>query len=253
MAYRIVPIYKPLGYTSLQALTVWRQKHPEWDDLKMTYTGRLDPMAEGVMMVAVDEALQDQVKYQNLDKVYQAQILFGFVSDSYDVLGLPKKQGPLPEIDTVKHQVQSLTGDFTFSLPPFSSYKVKGKKLFWWALHNRLSEVTIPKKTVKLKSINWLGSRYYSSAEIISLLIDKFSKLKTNLRQDKILPLWQDILREDDTKFLTVDLLINCSSGTYIRSLANELGNRLGCGAVLLSLIRTKVGEYDLASCQRID
>ncbi|MFZ5390684.1 MAG: hypothetical protein ACOZAJ_00185 [Patescibacteria group bacterium] len=253
MIYKIVPVYKSLGYTSLQALNVWRQNHPQWNNLKMTYTGRLDPMAEGVMLVAIDEALQDQVKYQSLDKVYQARVLFGFTSDSYDVLGFPKKSGPLPDLNQVKQVVQSLVGDFKFSLPPFSSYKVKGKKLFWWALHNRLAEITIPQKTVSLKSVEWLGNCYYQADEITSLLVDKFSQLKTDLRQDKILPAWRQILTDDVTKFLAIDLSISCSSGTYIRSLANELGNRLGCGAVLLSLLRTKVGEYTLADCQRID
>jgi len=253
MSYLLAPIYKPIGYTPLQALNKWRLQHKDWDGLKMTYTGRLDPMAEGVMLIAIDEALQDQSKYQKLGKTYQAEILFGFTTDSYDALGLPKEVIKQPILEGVKKEVASLVGDFKFSLPPFSSYKIKGKRLFWWALQNRLAEIVIPQKTVLLNRLDFLSTKNYTADQLINLLIDKFSRLQTDLRQETILQQWHKLLLENSNQFLSVNLEIDCSSGTYIRSLAKELGRRLASGAILLSLVRTRVGEYSIKDCEEIE
>jgi len=255
MVKAIVPIYKPLGYTSLQALRFWRQSYPQWNNVKMTYTGRLDPLAEGVMVIAVGEALRQQAQLQQTGKTYQAEILFGFNTDSYDILGLPQLVRKPFDRNKIEEHFKSLAGNFKFEMPPFSSYKVKGHPLFWWALHNKLDQVVRPVKEVNINSIKLLGWRSFKPRQLADLISRRLNLLKTNLRQAEILPRWQQLLLNNlvSSKFYSLQVEINCSAGTYVRSIANIIGEQTGSGAVLLSLVRNRVGEYGIEDCERIE
>ncbi|MDX1535908.1 MAG: hypothetical protein R3346_04075, partial [Candidatus Spechtbacterales bacterium] len=78
----VLNIYKPLGFTPLQAIEQYREINPEYSNVKMGYAGRLDPLAEGVLIVPTGETLKKQKEYMDLDKKYTAKILFGFSTDT---------------------------------------------------------------------------------------------------------------------------------------------------------------------------
>lgn len=84
---KVIVLNKKEGETPLQALESFRIKHKEYKDIKMTYAGRLDPMASGVLVVLAGEETKNKEKYLNLDKEYDFEILFGFATDTYDILG----------------------------------------------------------------------------------------------------------------------------------------------------------------------
>ena len=83
-----VLLYKTVGQTPLECMELWRQTKPELKDTPLAYAGRLDPMAEGVLLVLIGEECKKQADYHNLDKEYEFEILFGVHSDSGDVLDL---------------------------------------------------------------------------------------------------------------------------------------------------------------------
>src|SRR5882724_588569 len=87
----MVCIYKQKGETPLQALNRLRVEKPEYMEATLSYAGRLDPMAEGVMVVLVGDENKEREKYLGLDKVYVTEVLFGVSTDTADILGKIKK------------------------------------------------------------------------------------------------------------------------------------------------------------------
>jgi tRNA pseudouridine55 synthase len=85
----IFNINKPAGMTPLEALESLRASRPELAGAPMTYAGRLDPLACGVLVVLTGEDVHSKEQFLGLDKQYEAEILFGFETDSYDILGIP--------------------------------------------------------------------------------------------------------------------------------------------------------------------
>lgn len=195
---------------------------------KMAPAGKLDPMADGLLLVVSGEDLKDFDNYLGLDKEYQATIILGYQTDSYDILGIPRKT------DQIKN-ILDYTGDFTFSLPPFSAYKIKGKPSWYWA--RKGIEVERPVMKTKIYSITINQEYTISASELKQEIQRRLSLVQGDLRQEEIKPLWAPLINEE-TK--AIDVIISCSSGTYIRSLANEIGG------TVLSLTRTRIGKYIL-------
>ena len=92
---KVLKLNKKPGETPLECLNRFKVDNPEYEGEKMTYAGRLDPLASGVLLVLVGEECKKKEKYLGLDKEYELTILFGFSTDSHDVLGLieDKKEG----------------------------------------------------------------------------------------------------------------------------------------------------------------
>jgi len=145
---KILELYKKEGETPLEAIEEFRKKNLEYSDVKMTYAGRLDPMAEGVLLVLVGDECKNKENYLGLDKEYEFEILHGIQTDTYDILGLPAKSGtsdvPQIEIETSNTSIDAIEkskGKFTQKYPPYSSMTVQGKQLFQWAREGRLDEI----------------------------------------------------------------------------------------------------------------
>src|SRR3989338_7639479 len=86
----IFNIYKSVGISPLDAVKLLKEKYPELKGEKMTYAGRLDPLAEGVLLILAGKTVYEQEKNLKLDKEYEGKILFGFETEAYDVLDIPK-------------------------------------------------------------------------------------------------------------------------------------------------------------------
>ncbi|MBM2817978.1 MAG: ine55 [Parcubacteria group bacterium] len=85
----VLNIYKKVGETPLEAINRFRADNPKYQSVKITYAGRLDPLAEGVLILLAGSAVYEKEKYLKLDKEYEAEIVFGFETDTYDILGMP--------------------------------------------------------------------------------------------------------------------------------------------------------------------
>ena len=75
----------------MDTIKLLKEKYPELKNEKMTYAGRLDPMAEGALIVLARNAIYEKERYLKMDKEYEGEILFGFETDTYDALGMPEK------------------------------------------------------------------------------------------------------------------------------------------------------------------
>lgn len=252
---QVLNIYKKTGETPLEAINRLRVKRPEYQDVKITYAGRLDPLAEGALILLAGDAVYEKEKYLKLDKEYEAEILFGFETDTYDILGLPKEKKKIKNLDKedLNESLKFFLGKNKQSFPPYSSYKVKGKALFEWAREGKIKEIEIPEKEREVYEIKILQLRKIKAKNLLAQINRKINKVKGDFRQEKILKQWEKILKNNaDTEFQTAKIVIKCSSGTYIRSIAHSLGRDLKTGAILLNLVRTMIGEFGIEDSLRI-
>jgi tRNA pseudouridine(55) synthase len=249
MSKEVFPIYKPEGLSPLDAVKKLKKENLELQDEKVAYAGRLDPMAEGVVLIVTGDSLKKFKHFLKLDKEYEAEILFGFSSDSLDVLGLAeKKEKDSFKEEEVEKVLKSLEGEFVFKPPFFSSYRYKGKPLFWWARQGRLEEVELPDKKTAIYSLEILDKMKIEKKFLEEKIEEKIKKVKGDFRQEEITKKWRSVFQKEggDKKYLIVKIKVHCSSGCYIRSIADRTGRLLNSGAILFSLKRIRIGKYKL-------
>lgn len=240
---------KQIGETPLEALEKVRIEHGFDASVSMTYAGRLDPMAEGLLIVLAGEECKNKEQYLGLDKEYEVEVLLGFATDTGDLLGMVKGvEGEVKsEIkkDRVEEILGSLVGKFVQEYPKFSSKTVGGKPLFARAKSGELPD-EMPTKEVEIFNIEFLGERKINNKELLDYIEENISKVKGDFRQDEIITLWRSILQDSLFDIPTLKIRVNCSSGTYMRALAEKIGEKLGVPTLAFSIERTKVGLHTL-------
>lgn len=241
---------KPVGISPLQAIQYLKTVHPDLSSVPLGYAGRLDPMASGLLLVLAGDENRKRKDYERLEKTYEFEILFGFETDTYDVLGLIQNRTnvPIEKID-LRKTLDFFSGTFVQPYPPYSSPRVNGKPLYYWARSNRLSEVAIPEKKVLVQQIALESLHEISFHEIQTRIIDNLTALSPaagDFRQQFILEQWRE--EKSAEQYRIARCRVRCSSGLYVRSLCNEIGKRLESSALALSIRRTEIGPYTISS-----
>lgn len=243
---KVLCAWKPVSVTPFQLVHKLKQ-NKDFSDKKIGFAGRLDPMAEGIMLFLVGDENKKRKEYERLPKTYEFEVLFGVSTDTYDVMGLPtlyKKQNPEKDVDLP-------IGSLIQHYPPFSYIKVKGKPLYFWARENKLDEITIPSKTVKIYDYKLLGKYNMPFTDLFNNLRERINATVGDFRQDEIIKAWENLYEANrDLEFRVYKFEVNCSSGTYIRSIANDLGRLHGTGAIAYWITRTRVGNYSNMNCE---
>ncbi len=250
----IVVAYKPQAMTpyqlTLQIKNILKTTEP------LGYAGRLDPMAEGLMVILVGEENKKRKEYERLGKTYIFEVLFGVSSDSYDVLGIARDD-PAPigagrdiQIKVVRY-LKGLIGEFEQEYPPYSAKLLRGKPLFKWAREGKLQGIKLPSKIVAVKSAKLLNITTISAADLKRNIIKRVKAVKGEFRQDEVLQSWDSFFEKNKQKeFIVAKIKIDSSSGVYVRSIANDIGEKLGCGAIALNIVRTRVGKYSISTLE---
>lgn len=246
-------IYKYVGETPLDALERFRldqvvlaqQKSDQnlvtfWSEIPMTYAGRLDPMAEGLLLILIGEECKNKEKHLGLDKEYEVEVLFGMTSDTYDTLGIVKATSGaefnVPP-NFAKINLKKYVGVYTQPYPAYSSKSVNGKQLHELARTDELPDA-MPTKEVQIHSIEMLGTSTIEDPDLKTRVLANVAKVTGDFRQAEIKDGWSLI----QGTFPVMLIRVSCSSGTYMRSLAHRMGQDAGCGAIALSIKRTKIG-----------
>lgn len=236
----MLELYKKRGETPLQALDRLREESPEFARETLSYAGRLDPMAEGILPVLVgeDENARRQ-EFLHKDKQYVAHFMLGYGTDTGDVLGLVTKQDVRPvDEELVEDAVQSLTLLTEQTYPWYSSKTVDGKPLFEYAREGNF-HVERPTRKVRVELVDGIDISSESDSGIIKDIVQDVGAVVGDFRQDEIVRRWQDVVTGRPVQIVTV--ILEVSSGTYIRAMTETLSERLGVPVVLYRLIRTKV------------
>jgi tRNA U55 pseudouridine synthase TruB len=119
--------------------------------------------------------------------------------------------------------------------------------LFEWARGGTLSAIVLPQRTVTVYDITLEGVYKIGEKDLFNYIEENVDKVQGDFRQEEVLRLWRERLRsEGEREFPCATVKISCSSGTYARSIAHGMGKELGCPALALHILRTKVGEYEM-------
>ncbi|MBA3732877.1 hypothetical protein H0W91_00700 [Patescibacteria group bacterium] len=244
-------LYKELGETPLETILRFKKNNPEFTDQSMTYAGRLDPMAEGLLLVLSGSALMEKEKYMGMEKTYEFEILWGFETDTLDLLGIVKLPIPniknCPDIELIKEKLEKSVGKFEQKYPAFSSKPVLGKPLFQWAREGRIDEIEIPKHDVEIFSTTFLNRRELNGADLLKNISEKIALVKGDFRQLEILEKWQKALIDLKENNFTIDKIqVTASSGFYVRQFISDISEIISAKALSFHIKRTKIGEFSL-------
>ena len=244
-------VYKPLKMTSYQCVEKFRRDMGLSSGIKLGYAGRLDPMAEGLFLILEGEDNKRQDIFFTLDKEYEVEIILGIQTDSFDILGLPVS-APLADIfllneSLLNSNLQHFVGIIDQKVPPYAAVRVDGKPLFWWAKQGRLNEIILPRYKRAIYSIDLLNKDRVGRDLLHDQIVSSVEGVDGHFRQKELVSAWRQYFKDcRANEFMSIRLRIACSSGTFIRQLVDDLGVRLGCGAMVYQLLRTRVGEFTL-------
>lgn len=236
----MLEVYKKRGETPLEALDRIRKEVPELAEETLSYAGRLDPMAEGIIPVLVgEEENRNRKEFLGKDKQYVAHFMLGYQTDTGDVLGLLERTDVRAVDEAVIEEALSGLVEITEQTYPwYSSRTVDGIPLFEHARAGNLS-IRRPTREVRIKSVEGIDITTESDAGLIGDLVTDIERVRGDFRQDEIIARWRDAIAGKMVQMASC--VIEVSSGTYIRALTETLSERLGVPVVLYRLIRTKV------------
>lgn len=208
----ILLVDKPKGISSFDVI---RQLRTELGVRKIGHAGTLDPLASGLMILGVGEATKLLINYLKLDKTYDVHVLLGVQTETGDMEGKVLEETKIPKLDPedAKNVLQGIVGVLKLPVPRYSAIKQDGQPLYKRA---RRGEKFDP--PTKEMTINTITSH--------------------------------NILYENDTAIL--HLTMNVGSGAYVRSIAEEIGKRLGYPATVKELRRTRIGKYRVEDARKI-
>ena len=171
---------------------------------KVGHLGTLDPMAEGLLVLALNRATRFSSFFLNSDKVYQANVKLGSKTDTDDALGkIIDSSDQIPTESEIDSALKSFIGISKQEAPFFSALKHKGRPLYKYAREGKY--ISKPPREINIFSI-----------------------------------------KDVKHTFMECSFRIHCSKGTYIRSIARDLGDNLGCGAHLCGLKRISQGVFNI-------
>lgn len=253
----ILNINKPIGITSYDVIRELKKKYP---GQKIGHAGTLDPLASGVLVCLVgSRATRRQAEFMNAEKEYEFEIIFGFETDTYDVLGILlnyHEYVPKDNLVKIPKLLQRYVGKIEQAVPPFSAVKVRGRPLYRWYLDGRICEVKVPVKSVNVKSLEIIKSAILSQKELRERIFDLVNSVKSGFRQKSILEKWiavfEDYPCQNNTRYLVLTLKAVVSKGTYVRAIAHDVGQKLGIGGCTLNITRTKVGDFTIVDSKRL-
>ena len=216
MLNKIILIDKPVNWTSFDVVKKVRatiKKKIKVKKIKVGHAGTLDPLASGLLILCVGNKTKTISSIQNLKKKYVAKIKLGFVTESFD-----REKKEIKKLD-----IQNIKNEDIFNLKNIFSGQI----------------LQTPPK--------------YSAIKIDG--VRSYQKMRNN-QKDFVLPkrkvqIYSFKIQNITLPYITIEVV--CSKGTYIRSLANDIGISLSCGAYLFDLCRFSIGEYKLKDALSIN
>jgi tRNA pseudouridine55 synthase len=203
---------KPKGISSFDVIRILRR---QLGVKKIGHAGTLDPLASGLMILGIGKGTKRLGEYLKLPKRYEVEILLGESRTTGDMEGEITESTKVLRLNKnkVKKILKEMEGELELFVPRYSAIKLGGERLYRKA---RRGEVFVaPKKVMKLHSL-------------------KLKKIRKEF--DKY------------TLFVSMDV----GSGAYVRSIAEEIGKRLGYPAVTKELRRTKIGKHRIWKARKI-
>jgi tRNA pseudouridine55 synthase len=229
----VLIIDKPAGLTSHDVVNRVRRILQE---RSVGHLGTLDPLATGVLPLVIGNLTRLAQFYTSSEKTYEGTIHFGFATDTYDADGEPTSppQAVTLSLDQVRQLARQFQGIIEQTPPPFSAKKIQGVPAY--KLARKHAEVTLKPVQVEIKEFE------------ITRVDDDLRSGDDHVSLDA--PVWA-VAQSSAGSVVTFRARV--ASGTYMRSVAHDLGQIIGCGAYLESLRRTAAGEFELSDAHTLE
>ena len=208
----ILPIYKERGITSHDV--VFRARRI-LQMKKIGHSGTLDPEVDGVLLLLLGGATKVSDYAMDLGKSYRAEVCLGIKTTTEDLTGEVVEECKVTDVsvDKIKEIFKSMIGEIEQKPPIYSAIKINGRKLYEYARRGQF-DIEIPTRKVNIYNISFIeNSEYY----------------------------------KDDKFYFSID--INCGKGTYVRTIATSIGEKLNLPSTMSKLTRTRSGEITLDNC----
>jgi tRNA pseudouridine55 synthase len=220
----VLIIDKPAGMTSHDVVARVRKLTGH---RRVGHTGTLDPFATGVLVILIGRATRLAQFLSGAEKEYEAVVRLGFATDTGDLTGVAieaahaKAQRPRSfRKDEIEVAINSLRGELKQTPPMYSAKKIAGQKLYELARRGEQVE-----------------------RRPVSVVVSEFEAVERT----------GTLLAETSDGNLDLGVRVVCSAGTYIRTLAEDLGKELGIGAHVAELRRTRAGQFSIAEAITLD
>jgi tRNA pseudouridine55 synthase len=214
----VLVVDKPEGPTSHDVVTLTRRA---LGVSRVGHTGTLDPMATGVLPLVIGRATRLAQFLTASDKTYEATIAFGRTTDTYDVKGRELSVcDDRPTRDGLEEALHKFRGAFEQTPPAFSAKNIDGTRSY-----------DLARKSARM------------AAAVDPPVLARPKAVMVRTQQLTLIDFERDTAR----------LAMQVSAGFYVRSLAHDLGEALGCGAILVALRRTRSGEFGLDGAVRLE
>lgn len=213
----ILPLWKERGMTSHDCVFQLRRI---LQTKKVGHTGTLDPEVDGVLPICIGSATKAVEFMTDMGKAYKGEVTLGFSTTTEDAYGEIVDQKPVPpelSVSEIDEKMASFIGEIIQIPPMYSAVKVKGKKLYEYARAGQ--EVERPQRKAQIYSFKRTSEPIYDAAK----------------------------------QTLSWKFQVECGKGTYIRTLAVDLGNQLGYPAHMTQLTRTQSGPFRTEDCYTLD
>ena len=211
----ILPIYKERGMTSHDV--VFRARRI-LQMKKIGHSGTLDPEVDGVLLLLLGGATKVSDYAMDLGKSYRAEVCIGLKTTTEDLIGDIVEECEVSNIniDEIKSILKSRIGEIEQKPPIYSAIKVNGRKLYEYARSGQF-DIEIPTRKVNIYNISFIeNSEYY----------------------------------KDNKFYFSID--IDCGKGTYVRTIATSIGEKLRLPSTMSKLTRTRSGEITLEKCLKL-
>ncbi|KIX91618.1 tRNA pseudouridine synthase B [Staphylococcus microti] len=212
----ILPVYKPRGLTSHDVVFKLRKI---LKTKKVGHTGTLDPEVDGVLPICIGQATKVSDYVMDMGKTYHAEVTVGVSTTTEDQTGDVIAQQQINETTMTNEAVDTVLEQFKgwiTQIPPmYSSVKVNGKKLYEYARNGETVER--PERQVHIRDIQRVSDVKFSDDQAI------------------------------------FEIIVSCGKGTYIRTLATDIGKALGYPAHMSRLTRTNSGGFDMAQALTLE
>ena len=204
----ILPLYKDRGMTSHDAVFKCRKI---FKTRKVGHSGTLDPNVDGVLPICIGKATKMVNYLMESGKIYHGEITLGFATETEDLDGAVVEKQPLKQAfsdEIIEEAMQSLVGDIIQIPPMYSAVKVNGRRLYDYARNGETVER--PKRQIHVDYFKMNGKSSF----------------------------------DETTGYQKFRFEVGCGKGTYVRTLAVDLGQKLGVPAVMSDLTRLKSGGF---------
>ena len=233
--------YKESGLTPLEFINTIKKK---FQNTKICYTARLDPMARGLVPILFGDECKNMHHYTNLSKTYEVKVIIGYKTDSDDILGILEND---MHYDTKYYTLNNLISNYKYFFNIENEITIK-QKYHYFSTKSLLARSKGNKIIEHIHNVILFSSQIIDSGTLdfkewintCIQIINKVDKTK-DFRQKQIIEQWQNLIKQKDETIEYITLKLHVGSGFFVRQYIRDLSVKIGIPLMCYDIHRTHI------------